>query len=114
METIEGYGIDDGMYTVKVPVIVDHDRIAHMDIDRAVLNEVPQYSLNEEDMATLEWEMYQKGYYLELFRTKGSQFHATFSNTHGMKHSAESPLMPMAVAKAAYKTLTGKDWVDAN
>ena len=111
METIDGYGADNGVYTVKVPVMVENGCIAH---DGAVLNEVPLFNLDEEDMAILEWEMYQKGYYLELFRTKGSQFHATFSNTHGMKHSAESPLMPMAVAKAAYKTLTGKDWVDAN
>ena len=125
VEGIEGYATETGdVFTIKEPAIREGGCIFYLDIDNdTVLNSVPCYSTDGNAMLELDREMVRQGFIQRhIFMTNTNDYEVTYygADKNALKVEeyydedrafiGRTSTMPEAVALAAYKALTGKEW----
>jgi len=76
-------------------------------------NEVPYFSESGTAMLELDAEMRARGWLLRLYAYTGyfsANFFGVTEDMTEILHNAKADALPEAVALAAYKALTGKEW----
>lgn len=91
---------------------VDGETITAIPVLKGSWMFVPRYSDSGNAMLELEVEMRKRGWQLSIIKVKMAMFATVLDRyDNGYKfYEAEADTMPKAVALAAYKALTGKEW----
>ena len=71
---------------------------------------VPHYSTDGNAMLELDREMRARGWELSTDYIRSYGFTALYMNARSDEHKATADTMPLSVALAAYKALTGEEW----
>ena len=84
-------------------------------VDGVNKGRLPRYSADGNDMLELEREMHQRGYALNIafyHIQKRERFYCVcvYEGVNKIIAKVDADTMPKAVALAAYKALTGKEW----
>ena len=103
----------DGHFVADEPVFRIHECILQLNEDGdQILNNIPHYSTDGNDMLELINEMLERGWKIMTIYSYG-EYTVWFENSQaGIKVSAEHKKLVTAVALAAYKALYGEEWTD--
>jgi len=90
------------------PVVADIRR-AERKTEEEAWNDCPRYSTDGNVILDLEKEMNKRGYMIAIFYEHG-KYIAEFWMAGGRVAVNYANTIPLAIAFAAYKALTGKEW----
>ena len=104
---VQCFGVLDNK--VKIPPTSDCSYV----IARHKYDVVPHFSTDGNAMLELDKEMRERGYcFRHIFVVGSNNFEMTYYSKNDNTFTGEADSMPKAVALAAYKALTGKEWQD--